>query len=114
MIYTSYTKAYQTPSDLITKIKAQNLIINDEGKALKILSSVDYFRFKIYLRPLLDLNTKQYLPNSTFENAFELYSFDEELKNILFKLISKIEINLRTKLDQYVTSFTDNPFLEYI
>jgi len=110
MIYATYTKPYQNPKDLITKLKSQNLSIVDEVKALKILSSVNYFRFKIYLRPLLNLNTKQYLPNSTFENAFELYSFDEELKNILFKLIGKIEISLRTKLDQYVTSFTDNPF----
>jgi len=110
MIYTTYTKPYQSPSDLITKLKAQNLNVNDEAEALKVLSSVNYFRFKIYLRPLLDTVTKKYLPNTTFENAFELYSFDEELKNILFKLISKIEINLRTKLDQYVTSFTNNPF----
>jgi len=110
MIYTTYNKPYQTPSDLITKLKTQNLTIEDETKALKVLSNVNYFRFKIYLRPLLDVNTKQYLPNTTFENAFELYSFDEELKNILFQMISKIEINLRTKLDQYITSYTNNSF----
>jgi abortive infection bacteriophage resistance protein len=110
MIYSTYIKPYKTPSDLIVKLKSQNLTVNDESKALKVLSSVNYFRFKIYLRPLLDINTKHYLPNATFENAFELYSFDEELKNILFKLISNIEINLRTKLDQYVTSFTNSPF----
>lgn len=110
MIYTNYDKPYQTPSDLIIKLKAQNLTIEDETKALKVLSSVNYFRFKIYLRPLLDVNIKQYLPNTTFENAFELYSFDEELKGVLFKIISNIEINLRTKLDHHITSFTNNPF----
>lgn len=110
MVYSTYTKPYQAPSDLMIKLKAQNLIIENEANALKVLSSVNYFRFKIYLRPLLDVDTKQYLPDATFENALELYYFDEELKNILFKLISKIEINLRTKLDQYIASFTDNPF----
>ena len=110
MNYSIYTKLYQSPSDLLVKLKAQNLIIEDESETLKILSSVNYFRFKIYLRPFLNTVTKKYLSNTTFENAFELYSFDEDLKNILFKLISKIEINLRTKLDQYITSFTDNPF----
>jgi len=54
MIYATYTKPYQSPSDLIIKLKSQNLTIEDGSEALKILSSVNYFRFKIYLRPLLD------------------------------------------------------------
>lgn len=108
-LYT-YTKPYKNPTDLITKLKSQNLIIENEINAKKILSKINYFRFKIYLRPFLNIDTKQFHPNSTFENAYELYSFDEELKNILFSMISQIEINLRTKLDQFVTAYTNNPF----
>lgn len=109
-MYSLYTKSYKNLTDLIIKLKSQNLIISDETKANKILSKINYFRFKIYLRPFLDITTKQFRVNSKFEDAFQLYSFDEELKNILFSIISQIEINLRTKLDQYVTSYTDNPF----
>lgn len=109
-MYSLYSKPYKNPTDLITKLKSQNLIIENEINANKILSKVNYFRFKIYLRPFLNIATKQFHPNSTFENAYELYSFDEELKNILFSMISQIEINLRTKLDHYVTAYTNNPF----
>ncbi len=109
-MYSLYTKPYKNPTDLIAKLKSQNLIIENEINANKILSKISYFRFKIYLRPFLNIVTKQFHPNSTFENAYELYSFDEELKNILFSMISQIEINLRTKLDHHVTAHTTNPF----
>jgi len=40
MIYATYNKPYQTPSDLIIKLKSQNLIIEDEIKALKVLERI--------------------------------------------------------------------------
>jgi len=79
MKYTLYSKPYQSPSELITKLKNQNLVIEDEIKALKILKKVNYFRFKIYLRPLLNTNTKQYIQNSSFENAYDAYAFVNDL-----------------------------------
>jgi len=109
-MYSLYTKPYKNPIDLITKLKSQNLTIENKTNTKKILSKINYFRFKIYLRPFLNIDTKQFYPNSTFENAYELCLFDEELKNILFSIISQIEINLRTKLDQFVTAYTNNPF----
>lgn len=109
-MYSLYTKPYKNPTDLITKLKSQNLTVLDEPKANIVLSKINYFRFKNYLRPFLDITTKQFRVNSTFEDAYQLYSFDEELKNILFSIISQIEINLRTKLDQYITAYTNNPF----
>ena len=109
-MYSLYTKPYKNPTDLITKLKSQNLTVLDEPKANIVLSKINYFRFKIYLRPFLDITTKQFRVNRTFEDAYEIYSFDEELKNILFSIISQIEINLRTKLDQYITAYTNNPF----
>ena len=109
-MYSLYTKPYKNSTDLITKLKSQNLTVLDEPKANIVLSKINYFRFKIYLRPFLDITTKQFRVNSTFEDAYEIYSFDEELKNILFSIISQIEINLRTKLDQYITAYTNSPF----
>jgi abortive infection bacteriophage resistance protein len=37
-------------------------------------------------------------PNSTFEDVVALYNFDAELRLLLFDVIEKIEISLRTKL----------------
>lgn len=110
MKYSLYSKPYKSPADLIVKLKAQNLTFADEQKAQSILSSINYFRFKIYLRPFLDTTTKTYKPQSSFEDAYSLYCFDTELKNVLFALISQIEIALRTKLEQHITSYLDKPF----
>ncbi|MGQ4003316.1 Abi family protein [Francisellaceae bacterium CB52] len=109
-MYCIYTKPYKKPLDLIGNLKAQKLIFADENKATEVLSNINYFRFKIYLRPLLNIETKQFKVDSSFESAYELYLFDENLKSILFTVISQIETQLRAKLDQCVTSFTNDPF----
>lgn len=74
IVYSLYLKPYKNPTDLIIKLKSQNLIISDEPKASVILSKINYFRFKIYLRPFLDIAIKQFRANSKFEDAYQLYS----------------------------------------
>ena len=37
-------------------------------------------------------------PNSAFSNVVALYLFDRELGSLLFDVIEKLEISLRTKL----------------
>jgi len=45
-----------------------------------------------------------------FKDALELYRFDDELRDILFSLIGRIEIKLRARIDQVVSEHTDDPF----
>lgn len=109
MKYLLYSKPYQTPLQLITKLKNDGLQINDLVLAEKTIAQINYFRFKIYLRPLMDLNTKVFRINSTFEEALQLYRFDDELRDYLFSIIGRIEIKLRSRIDQIITQHTD-PF----
>ncbi|WP_234699112.1 Abi family protein [Segatella copri] len=39
-----------------------------------------------------------YKSGSTFEQAINLYLFDKELRQLIFKAIQDIEISLRTKM----------------
>ena len=110
MRYIPYIKPFQTSSQIANKLISNGLIVDDVPFAMKVLENINYFRFKIYLRPFLNLETKLFLANSTFEKAYEIYCFDEELRNILFSQISQIEISLRTALDQDIAKFTNNPF----
>lgn len=105
-----YSKPFKTPSELITKLKSQNLLISDEKEAVRVLSEINYFRFKIYLRPFLDLSCKKYKKNSSFEQAYELYMFDMDLRSIVYQAIGHIEVKVRTKIEQRLTSFTNDPF----
>lgn len=110
MNYSFYDKPYKSCASLIAKLRSQDLIVNDEEKANKILSSINYFRFKIYLRVFLDTQTKKFNSNSSFEDAYSLYCFDEELRTFLHLVIGQAEISLRTKLEQHITEHLDNPF----
>jgi len=46
----------------------------------------------------LDKDLHRFKPNSRFEGVVALYNFDRELRILIFDVIEKIEISLRTKL----------------
>ena len=48
-----------------------------------------------------DKQTHQFKPSSTFENAVALYEFDNELRQLLFSAIQRIEVALRSKIIQH-------------
>ena len=97
-----YTKHPISIDDQIAKLRSLGLIIADEDKARKTLSEVSYFRFAAYLRPMeADKQTHQFKHGSTFENAVALYEFDNELRQLLFSAIQRIEVALRSKIIQH-------------
>ena len=97
-----YTKQPLSIDDQTAKLRSQGLIIADENCAKKILGEVSYFRFAAYLRPMeADKQTHQFKAGSTFENAVALYEFDNELRQLLFSAIQRIEVALRSKIIQH-------------
>lgn len=110
MAYIEYQKPYLDPAGLIPFLQAKGLEIPDPYNAQKTLENINYFRFKIYLWPFFDEINSCYQAGSTFENGLEIYRFDEELRNFLFAIVGRIEIKLRTRIDQVVTEHTGNPF----
>ena len=69
MKYTPYSKPFQTPSQIVDKLISDGLIVDDMQYATKVLENINYFRFKIYLRPFLDLQTKKFFLDTTFEQS---------------------------------------------
>lgn len=101
-----YTKLPLTVAGVIAKLQAQGLVIGDVNKASDTLGRINYFRFRGYLYPYLDLVNipaapapKRFQAGATFEQALEIYSFDEGLKRLIFNLLPDIEVALRTVLD---------------
>ncbi|HDL9469150.1 TPA: Abi family protein [Vibrio cholerae] len=105
-----YRKPYRSSSELCQKLIEQGLIINDKPFAEKVLNRCSYYRFKAYLSPFKDKCTKQFAAQTTFENGYELYMFDSELRSYIFDIIEKVEIGVRSALDQWLTKQTKNPF----
>ncbi|OCH47001.1 Abi family protein [Aliivibrio fischeri] len=110
MPYRLYDKAYQSPQDLVLYMQAKGLTVGNVQNAETFLENVNYYRFKVYLWSFLDATQSSYVANSSFEEGVELYRFDEELRSFIFSIICRIEIKLRSKLDQVVASHANNPF----
>lgn len=80
------------------------MIINDLTKAEEVLLDIGYYRLGFYWFPFemsypSKFGRKHLFKEETnFDHIVKLYYFDFNLRNILMKFISRIEINFRTFL----------------
>jgi abortive infection bacteriophage resistance protein len=94
-----YSKGAFTIPQHIEQLKQRGLIIDNGAIAAHYLTHVSYYRLAGYWWPMQsDKVTHIFKPNSRFEDVISLYNFDRELRVLLFDVIEKIEISLRTKL----------------
>ena len=97
-------KEQQPPLNIdeqITNLKSKGLLIPDEDYAKSILNDISYFRLiKAYSLGLKPKNGN-YIDNISFNDIVELYLFDSNFRQLLFPLIEKIEINLRSRIANY-------------
>ena len=94
----------------IERLKERGLIIFPEDNANHHLSHISYYRLGEYWYAMQsDKENHVFKKNSKFKDVIALYEFDGELKILLFDIIGKIEISLRTKLI-YHLSHEFNPW----
>ena len=100
----TYNKQPLEIQEQIKILKDRGLIFLCEENAVSKLKQISYFRLASYWIPMeQDKTLHTFKPQSTFENAFNLYIFDKELRNLLFSAIQTIEIALRTKIIHHVS-----------
>jgi len=106
----NYSKPALTIPEQITKLKHRGLIINDTPRAEHYLINVGYYRLSGYwITMQSDKVNHIFKPNSTFDNVISIYQFDRELRLLLFEIIERIEIALRTRM-VYHLSHEVNPW----
>lgn len=94
----------------IALLKKRGLIISNNKKAEKYLSNISYYRLGEYWYVMQsDKENHVFKENSRFEDVISLYNFDADLRLLIFGVIEKIEISLRTKLIYYL-SLEVNPW----
>jgi len=104
----------RTVSEQIMYLKELGLIIPDEEKAVEVLSDIGFYRLGFYMFPF----EKKYPNKASRDHAFKfgisldtvlrLYYFDFDLRHILLKYISRIEIHLRTSIVNYMSAKHQN------
>ncbi len=93
-----------TLDEQVSLLRSRNMTISDELKAKEILFDVGYFRMGFYWFPFEqtypDKHHRDHLfkEGTNFDDAVKLYYFDFNLRNILLKPLSRIEIAFRTKV----------------
>lgn len=98
------TKPATTIDEQLDILKTRGLAIQDEDKAREILLDIGYYRLGFYLFPFeksypqLRNRTHEYIDGATFEDAVKLYYFDFDLRLLLTRYLTRIEIAFRTAL----------------
>lgn len=86
-------------------LKQRGLCFEDEAEASIRLRNISYFRLASYWKPMEQDKVRHiFKTDATFERALTLYDFDKELRNLLFAAIQAIEIGLRSRVIQTVSS----------
>ena len=98
MASTSYNQPQISVAQQIQLLKSQGLTFLDQRKAEHLLNNISLFRIKSYLQPFRLPGKRNFKPGSTFEEAYNLYKFDSELRKMICSELEKIEVSIRTQL----------------
>jgi abortive infection bacteriophage resistance protein len=77
-------------------LKNRGLVFEDEPKALTYLQEISYYRLSAYFLPYQTAKDN-FEANITFEQIIKTYSFDRELRLLVFDCIERIEVAIRTQ-----------------
>jgi Abortive infection bacteriophage resistance protein len=98
-----YTKLPLSIPDQISKLESRGMVfrnLSEKAVATDFLLHNSYYRFSIYAFSFQDRKDSKHLfvSGTHFEDVLNLYYFDSELRALLMKSISKIEIAFRTQI----------------
>ena len=79
-------KVFKSIDEQIQILKSKVLIIKDEAYASSVLLRENYFFVTGYKYIFYkDDGSRTFVPNTTFEELYSLFSFDRQFRNIIFK-----------------------------
>ena len=113
-------KTATTIDEQIQLLKDRGMDVGDEQKAIENLLDIGYFRLGFYWFPFEKTYPRKtnrdhtFKGNTRFDYAIELYYFDFDLRNIMLRYISRIEVNFRTTLIYIVSNKYDKDPYWYV
>ena len=93
-----YPKQILTIEQQIQSYIDAGMTISSLAEVEEALQTIGYYRLRGYSFQSYDNSTKKYIPGTNFSNIVKLYTFDEMLSHLIFSMLSKIEVALRTRL----------------
>ena len=103
-----YSKKALTIEEQIAQLESRGLIIGDKAIASHHLRNISYYRLEGYWWPMQkDPTNHSFKAGNKFEDVIFLYEFDRELRILIFDIIERIEIGLRTKMIYHLSHEID-------
>lgn len=93
----TYNKTPLTFQDQLALLKQRQLIVDNDSKAIDYLSEISYYRLSAYFLPYQKTKDTFNL-NTNFKQIIDTYSFDRELRLLVFDCIERIEVAIRTQM----------------
>lgn len=92
-----YQKTPLSFPDQLNLLKQRGLTVEDDDKAISYLKEISYYRLSAYFLPYR-AKKDCFNPGITFKQIIETYTFDRELRLLVFDCIERIEIAIRTQI----------------
>lgn len=90
-------KTFKTLDEQIEILRSKGLIIDDEDYARDVLLRENYFFLMGYRHLFLKSSKdRMFIPGTNFRELYALFSFDRQMRNIIFKNLLIIENNLKS------------------
>ncbi len=97
------TKTFKTLDEQIDILISKGLVFDDIESAKSILLRENYFFLSGYRHVFLNPDRKTFIEGTKFRELYAMFSFDRQLRNVIFKNILIVENNLKSIL-AYVMS----------
>lgn len=92
----TYDKKPLSFTNQLQQLKDRNLTISNDALALHYLAQISYYRLSAYFLPYQAVKDR-FDDDTTFDQIVDTYSFDRELRLLVFDCIERIEVAIRTQ-----------------
>ena len=108
------TKTFKTLDEQIDILKNKGLVFDDISNAKSILLRENYFFISGYRHLFLESDGRSFIEGTHFRDLYAMFSFDRQLRNIIFKNILIVENNKKSVLSHVMSKnhgFKENNYL---
>ena len=96
-----FTKKAISIQEQVKLLIDKGLLVQDLNQAYHCLSTVSYYRLSTYFRPFIDYKNssdQKFTSETSFEQIWNIYTFDRKLRLLVSDVIERIEVALRASL----------------
>lgn len=96
-------KKFCSTNNQLKKLRSRGLLIKNGSRAKRILEKENYYKLingykELFIDKTNTYDDEKYKQNTDFDEIYQLYLFDRELKSIFMKYILEIENNIKSTI----------------